>query len=123
MVLFIRKGIIMAELQTIKENYTFRRLYRSKKSYVYPQIVVYVAKNRLGVFRYGITVSKKVGNAVKRSRCRRVIRAALYEYSDRLKSCKYGCDVVIVARTKTAFVKSTELIEPIGESLKKAGVI
>lgn len=121
--LFIRKGIVMAELQTIKENYTFRRLYRSKKYYVYPQIVVYVAKNRLGVFRYGITVSKKVGNAVRRSRCRRVIRAALYEYSDRIKCCKYGCDVVIVARTKTAFVKSTELIEPIGDSLKKAGVI
>lgn len=122
-VLFVRKGIVMAELQTIKENYTFRRLYRSKKCYVYPQIVVYVARNRLGVFRYGITTSKKVGNAVKRSRCRRVIRAALYEYSDRLRSCKQGYDVVIVARTKTAFVKSTELIAPLGDSLKKSGVI
>ena len=115
--------MFMAELQTIKENYTFRRLYKSKKCYVYPQIVVYVAKNRFGAFRYGITTSKKVGNAVKRSRCRRVIRAALYEYSDKLSQCSKGYDVVIVARTKTAYVKSTELIKPIGESLKKAGVI
>lgn len=113
----------MAELRTIKENYIFRRLYRSKKCYVYPQIVVYAAKNRMGVFRYGITTSKKVGNAVQRSRCRRVIRAALYEYADRLAECKQGYDVVIVARTRTAYVKSTELIAPIGESLSKAGVI
>ncbi len=113
----------MAQLQTIKENYTFRRLYKSKKCYVYPQIVVYVGRNRLGVFRYGITTSKKVGNAVKRSRCRRVIRAALFEYSESLEKCKKGFDIVIVARTKAAFVKSSELYVPIGESLKKAGVI
>lgn len=113
----------MAELQTIKENYTFRRLYRSKKCYVYPQIVVYVAKNRLGVFRYGITTSKKIGNAVQRSRCRRIIRAALYEYVNDLTDLNSGYDVVIVARTRAAFVKSTELIKPIGDSLKKAGVI
>jgi len=115
--------MFMAELQTIKESYTFRRLYKSKKSYVYPQIVVYVARNRLGVFHYGITASKKIGNAVKRTRCRRVIRAALYEYADELAQCKKGYDVVIVARTKTAYIKSTDLVKPIGDSLSKAGVI
>lgn len=113
----------MAGLLTIKENNTFRRLYRSKKCYVYPQIVVYISKNRLGCFRYGITTSKKVGNAVARSRCRRVIRAALVEYKDKLKDCSRGYDVVIVARTRAAFCKSTELVAPIGESLKKGGVI
>lgn len=113
----------MAVLETIKENNTFRRLYRSKKCYVYPQIVVYAAKNRLGKFRYGITTSKKVGNAVARSRCRRVIRAALSEYADELSQCKVGYDVVIVARKKTAFVKSTQLAELIGDSLGKAGII
>jgi len=89
--------------------------------YVYPQLVVYVSKNRLGKFRYGITTSKKVGNAVARSRCRRIIRAALAQFTDEIGS--NGYDVVFVARKKTAFLKSTDLIEPIGSSLKKAGVI
>lgn len=110
----------MAELQTIKENHVFRRLYRSKLCYVYPQIVVYVARNRLKTFRYGITTSKKIGNAVKRNRCRRVIRAAMYELSDKLND---GYDVVIVARTRAAYVKSTELVAPIKCGLEKAGVI
>lgn len=118
-----RGVIVMAVLDTIKENNTFRRLYRSKKCYVYPQVVVYAAKNRLGCFRYGITTSKKVGNAVARSRCRRVIRAALFEYADKLSKCDQGYDVVFVARKKTAFIKSTELVVPVGDSLRRAGII
>jgi len=115
----------MAKFITIKENYTFRRLYKSKKCFVYPQIVVYAAKNRLGVFRYGITTSKKVGNAVVRSRCRRVIRAALSSYKEDIEKAgnNIGYDVVFVVRAKCASVKSYELYEPIGESLRRAGII
>ena len=110
----------MTELQTIKENRTFRHLYRSKKCYVYPQLVVYVGRNRCNEFRYGITASKKIGNAVQRNRCRRVIKAALYTLGAELRK---GYDVVIVARSRAAYVKSTELTAVLEESLKKAGVI
>lgn len=119
-------GLFMAGLSnidTIKENNTFKRLYKSKKCFVYPQIVVYAKKNHLGRFRYGITTGKKIGNAVVRSRCRRVIRAALAHYAEPLENTRGGYDVVIVARKKAAFVKSTQLIEPIGDSLRRAGVI
>ena len=84
---------------------------------------MYVARNRLGCFRYGITTSKKVGNAVARSRCRRVIRAALFEYADEIERCGQGYDVILVARKKTSFVKSTDLVAPIGDSLRRAGII
>ncbi len=110
----------MTEIQTIKENYVFRRLYKSKKSYVYPQLVIYVARNRFNNFRYGITTSKKIGNAVQRNRSRRVVRAALRELYGELDG---GYDVVFVSRSRTAFTKSTELAAIMRESFKKAGVI
>ena len=113
----------MADLETIKENNTFRRVYRSKNCYVYPEVVIYISGNRLGRFRYGITTGKKIGNAVVRSRCRRVIRAALFTYSESLGSLSRGFDVVFVARKKTAFIKSDDLIAPIGSALKRSGVI
>ena len=113
----------MTNLETIKENNTFRRLYRSKNCYVYPQVVIYISKNHLGRFRYVITTGKKIGNAVVRSRCRRVIRAALFMFSEELSSAAHGYDVVFVARKKTAFVKSNDLITPIGTALRKSGVI
>ncbi len=110
----------MTKIPTIKENYSFKRLYRSKKCYVYPHIVIYVAKNRLGYVRYGITTGKKIGSAVTRSRCRRIIRAAFDKVSDNVSG---SYDIAFVARTRTSKVKSTELEEPIRKSLKSAGVI
>ena len=110
----------MAGLLTIKENNTFRRLYRSKKCYVYPQIVVYVSRNRLGVFRYGITTGKKIGKAVMRNRSRRIIREAYRMISDDVRQ---GVDLVFVARGRTPFVKSTDILRAMKKELKEAGVL
>ena len=51
-------------------------MYGRGKSYVHPHCVLYVAKNRLGYTRIGLTATKKVGHAVQRNRARRVMRAA-----------------------------------------------
>lgn len=105
---------------TICNNYEFRRAYAKGKNFVGPVVVTYVQKNRLGVTRVGITTSKKVGNAVARSRCRRVIRAAVQPL---LGQVKPGYDLVFVARTRTCFVKSDEVHRVIKDHLKKAGLL
>ena len=67
----------MDVIVSLKENRDFRRLYTRGKSFVSPSLVTYVMKNRRsGGIRVGITTSKKIGNAVTRSRARRVIREA-----------------------------------------------
>ena len=103
----------------LKENKDFRRLYARGKSYVSPALVTYVMKNRAGGVRVGITTSKKIGNAVKRSRSRRVIRAAYRQVYPKLKP---GYDFVFVARGKTPFVKSTDLFKSMEKQLRDAGV-
>lgn len=105
---------------TICNNYEFRRAYAKGKSFVSPVVVTYVMKNRRNETRVGITTSKKVGNAVARSRCRRVIRAA---YQPLLPQIKPGYDLVFVARTRTCFVKSDEVHRVIAGHLKKAGLL
>ena len=62
------------------------------------------------VNRIGIVTGKKVGNAVKRSRARRVIREAfrLIEPLLREKTQK-RYDFIFVARAKTPAMKSTEV--------------
>ena len=47
-----------------KKNKEFSRIYARGKSYVHPNLVLYVAKNRLGYTRIGLTATKKVGHAV-----------------------------------------------------------
>jgi len=105
----------------LKQNSDFRRAYGRGKSYSDPALVTYVLKNnRAGICRMGITTSKKIGNAVERNRSRRVIRAAFREVQPLLKS---GYDFVFVARSRTKYVKSTDLAMIMLNQMKKAGVI
>lgn len=110
----------MSEKITLKDNKDFQRLYRRGRSFVSPVLVTYVLKNKSDNLRYGITTGKKTGNAVKRSRSRRVIRAAFREL---LPEIKGGLDIVFVARGKTPYVKSYVVKEAMLSHFKKAGII
>jgi ribonuclease P protein component len=109
----------MSELVTLKENRDFHRLYKKGKCFVSPVLVTYVLKNRNDNLRYGITTGKKIGNAVKRSRSRRIIRAA---FSSLYPSLNKGYDIVFVARGKTPYVKSDNIKEAMENHFAKAGL-
>ena len=110
----------MKQTVMIKSNCDFRRIYGKGKSFQGPALVSYVMKNRAGICRIGITTSKKIGNAVERNRARRVIRAAYSMIEDRICG---DYDFVFVARSKTKYVKSTQLALLMLSQLKQAGVI
>lgn len=110
----------MAKLTVIKSNTAFRTLYYRGKSRVHPGLVTYVRKNRLGVPRVGITTGKKLGKAVQRNRCRRVIREA---YRALLPSITGGWDIVFVARAHTCAMKSHEVQRVMEAQLAALGVL
>lgn len=74
----------MNKKTTLKLNKEFRRLYFKGSSAVHPLIVTYACKNRLGRNRIGITATKKIGKAVCRNRCKRIIRARFIRWNRRL---------------------------------------
>ena len=61
-------------MESLKKNEDFRKCYRTGRSYVNRDLVLYVCGNGLGRNRIGISVSKKVGNSVVRHRITRLIR-------------------------------------------------
>ena len=105
---------------TFNRNCDFRRLYYKGKSYTNPALVIYMNKNGAGICRIGITVSKKIGSAVDRNRCKRVIRAAFREIEPQLSG---SWDFIFVARSKTKYLKSTDIQRIMNELLQKAGAI
>ena len=105
---------------TITSNRDFQRIYHRGKSFVSPFLVTYALKTKKHNLRIGITTSKKVGKAVKRNRSRRVIRAA-FAHLDMDRSAPY--DIVFVARTRTAYCKSTQVEKNMKEHLSALGVI
>ena len=83
--------------RTLDKNWQFNRVYGRGKSYVHPHCVLYVAKNRLGYTRIGLTATKKVGHAVQRNRLRRQLRE-IYRLHE--TSFARGYDLVVVARSR-----------------------
>lgn len=104
----------------LKENRDFRRVYNKGKSFVCPFFVVYINKNRTNETRLGITVGKKIGNAVKRNRAKRVITAAFSTVCPKIIS---GYDFVIVARTRILNVKSTIVTNFLLKLLDSSGAL
>ena len=107
-------------IEKFKLNKDFRRLYGRGKSCVSPHVVTYCLRGKTQRIRIGITVGKKLGNAVNRNRAKRVITAAFYEvYNDIMP----GTDIVFVARTRILNVKSTIVANEIREHLGSLGVL
>lgn len=105
---------------TITGNRDFQRLYRRGKSCVSPGLVTYALKNKNNNLRIGITTSKKVGKAVRRNRSRRVIRAAFARLG---VSPAAPYDIIFVARTRTAYLKSYEVENYMREHLHTLGIL
>ena len=105
--------------RTLDKNWQFNRVYGRGKSYVHPHCVLYVAKNRLGYTRIGLTATKKVGHAVQRNRARRVMKAAIDEHLDQNIG---GYDLVFVARGMTPRLKSWQLSEVVARLFAQAGL-
>lgn len=110
----------MKATETICENRLFRRLYKSGKSVVTPLFVLYLRKNGQEKNRLGITSSTKVGKAVQRNRCRRVLREAYRLLEPELKP---GYDFILVARTKTAYVSMNSVKELLKNVLERQGAM
>ncbi len=104
----------------IKKDKEFRFLFKKGDSIVTDAFVCYARESKRRVNRIGIVTGKKVGNAVKRSRARRVIREAfrLIEPLLREKTQK-RYDFIFVARAKTPAMKSTQVYRQMENRLLK----
>ncbi len=71
-----------------------------KRSYT-GHFIAIARENELGITRLGVTASKKVGNAVKRNRAKRLIREFYRLNKARLPK---GYDIVIIAKKGAGYL-------------------
>ena len=112
----------MSRIIALKLNSEFHRAYARGKSSASPELVTYALKSRLRGqgCRVGITTSKKIGSAVERNRCRRIIRAAWSSLETEISG---DWDIVFVARHKTKFLKTPAVAFAMSKQLTQLGVI
>ena len=103
----------------LKLNHIFQRLYRTN-GFASGYFILYARKNREGINRLGITVSKKLGKAHIRNRARRRLREVYRLQEQRLTP---GWDIVLVARSKGVEAPFQKLTESFLSLAAKAGIL
>lgn len=108
----------------IKKNQDFQVVFKKGRSFANRQFVVYcLEKEGQDDFRIGLSVSKKLGNAVTRNQIKRYVRQAIFELKEQLTP---GNDYVIIARKPAVdmdffeFKKSLTHVLKVGKVLKKS---
>ena len=113
-------------MQSLRKNKEFRLVYRRGESISNRILVLYVFKNRrnrddenLPYNKVGISVSKKVGKSVIRSRVKRLILESYRLNSENLKD---GHDFIFIARNPIVDKSYKEVESAAMHLLKKAGI-
>ncbi|HLR68779.1 ribonuclease P protein component [Virgibacillus alimentarius] len=83
----------------IKDNKEFQYVFKQGKSFANRQLVLYyMNKPEQNHFRIGLSVGKRIGNAVTRNQIKRYLRQAFLELEEKVKPTK---DIIIIARQPT----------------------
>lgn len=78
----------------VKRNEDFQSIISKRQSFACKEFVIYVAKNNCSYGRVGISVSKKLGNAVVRNKIKRQVREMVYK----TVNFEEGYDYVVIVR-------------------------
>lgn len=122
------------KLNSITENHLYKKAYAKGKRFVTPALALYMLPDyqaarlqkahpqHIRVNRIGLTVSKKIGGAVVRSRVRRILREA-YRQVEQEYTVKTGLLLVIAARESAKEAKSTDLARQLAYAMRKLEIL
>lgn len=111
----------MRKSYRVKKEAEFQRVFTQGKSCANRQFVVYMIEKPEQVhFRVGISVGKKIGNAVARNWVKRRIRQSLTELKPQLKQ---DCDFIVIARPGVAWMEMSEVKDHLIHVLRLANVL
>ncbi|MGM0877095.1 MAG: ribonuclease P protein component [Bacillota bacterium] len=104
----------------VKKNEDFQTVFKQGKSIANRQFVIYMLeKPEEREFRIGLSVSKKIGNAVTRNRVKRLIRQVFLEEKHRIAS---GKEFIIIARKPAADMNYHEVKSSLNHLFRKAKI-
>ena len=110
----------MKKSYRVKKEKEFQQVFLNKESYANRRFVVYVLKKEQRHFRVGISVGKKIGNAVTRNAVKRKIRASIYALKEQIDDTY---DFIVIARQGVQDLTSEEVMTNLRHVLNLAKIL
>ena len=89
------KEFAISKSQRLRTAREFHHVYEQRRRAGDDHLLIFGAANDLGITRFGLSVSRKQGNAVRRSRLKRLLREAFRLSQHELPQ---GLDLVLIPR-------------------------
>lgn len=109
----------LKKLDRLRKNSEFATVCRFGRRWSSPFFNIYVKKNHSASVRLGVSVSKRVGNAVVRNRNKRRLREA---FRHQLHHLTAGIDVVITAKPPINDLDYAAIVREMVKLLKRSRV-
>ena len=110
----------MRKSYRVKTEQDFQKVFQAGNSFANRKFVVYVLPKEQSHFRVGLSVGKKVGNAVNRNEVKRKIRAAVYSIKEEIDP---ELDFIVIARPSVKGLTYDEVRSNLVHVLKLAKII
>ncbi len=111
-------------IATLKKRSDFLRVRAAARRWAAPGLVLQAAPTPEAdaedeLVRVGYTASRRIGNAVRRNRAKRRLRAAVAHVMPASAQC--GCDYVVIARAATLTRPFDALVDDLAAALARVG--
>ena len=83
----------MKKENIIKKSLDFDRIIKNNKSYKYKDYIIYLEKTENNTYHFGLSVGKKIGNAVTRNKIKRQLKNIIDQ-----NNYEKGINCIIIVR-------------------------
>ena len=108
----------MKKINILKESRDFDRIIKNTKPYKYKDYIIFVERNNDSIYKFGISVGKKIGNAVERNKIKRRIKYIIDK-----KDYQKGFNCIIIVGRGINNKPFTEIENDLLSALKNINII
>lgn len=108
----------MKKINILKKSLDFDRIIKNNKSYKYKDYILYVEKVEAPTYHFGLSVGKKVGNAVTRNKIKRQLKTIIDK-----NNYEKGINCIIIVRKGLLEKSFSERKNDLIEAFKKLNII
>ena len=102
----LKGGIKLQRKEMVKKHQDFSVIIQNQQYIKNQNFVLYNKESKFKYPHFGIAVSKKLGNAVVRNKCKRRMRTILDKYKNQLRTDK---DYIIIMKENSSKISYQEL--------------